>query len=146
MRDALLDPVCRPTRTPVGGCTPGRRSRYCPGHNAKSASHQRGKLWHGGLPRPFSCEESYPFRRLLSGLLINNKFLVTCQDLAGPYTYPNRDSNVGLAQGMREHVQVTFPVRAGLPFLCMFSIACFTVGRTRKWVFWLCPSGCCTRP
>jgi hypothetical protein len=70
---------------------------------------------------------------------------VTRQDLAGPYAYPN--SNVGLTQGIHERVQVTFPVRANLPFLCMFSImGCFTVGGTRKWDFWLCPSGCCTRP
>jgi len=66
---------------------------------------------------------------------------VTRQDLAGPYAYPN--SNVGLAQ---ERVQVTFYVRASLPLLCMLSMGYFTVGGARKWVFWLCPSGCCTRP
>ena len=49
--------------------------------------------------------------------------------------YPTSD--VGPAQGIREHVQVTFPVRVSLfsLSLCMLSKGCFAVGSTRKWVF-----------
>ena len=69
---------------------------------------------------------------------------VTHQDFASPHT----DPNVGPAhqQGIPENMQIVFLVSANLFSLHMSLIESITTGESRRWLFWPCPQGCCTRP